>query len=172
MKSEPSYISETYLSMLISQYQGQGYSIFTLVGSLPNTEADQMALLVPEPSAEVIKASNRPKAVVEEEDEAKMLSKAMEMSMDNENDDFERILRESAMENDHNDKALNAAIASSMKEYEASDFEMRHSVHTPGATSVTPRVAPSGNGQSMDASDTSKLSAEELRKIRLAKYTF
>ncbi|XP_072031902.1 ataxin-3-like isoform X2 [Amphiura filiformis] len=43
----PELISDTYLSMFITQLQREGYSIFVIRGKLPDNEADQVLRLMP-----------------------------------------------------------------------------------------------------------------------------
>ncbi|ORX54463.1 Machado-joseph disease protein MJD [Hesseltinella vesiculosa] len=46
----PSYLSETYLGMLLQQIQSEGYSIFIVKGSLPGCSADERAVHMAPPS--------------------------------------------------------------------------------------------------------------------------
>lgn len=43
----PQLISDTYLSLFLAQLKNDGYSIFVVVGALPDCEADQVLLLKP-----------------------------------------------------------------------------------------------------------------------------
>ncbi|EDO27645.1 predicted protein, partial [Nematostella vectensis] len=45
LKTEPELVSETYLSMYLTQLQAEGYSIFVVHGKLPECEADQLLRL-------------------------------------------------------------------------------------------------------------------------------
>ncbi|XP_032220195.2 ataxin-3 isoform X1 [Nematostella vectensis] len=47
LKTEPELVSETYLSMYLTQLQAEGYSIFVVHGKLPECEADQLLRLCP-----------------------------------------------------------------------------------------------------------------------------
>ncbi|KAJ3402299.1 Ataxin-3, partial [Chytridiales sp. JEL 0842] len=40
MKPKPSYVTETYISLLLSQMESDGYSIFAVQGELPECEGD------------------------------------------------------------------------------------------------------------------------------------
>lgn len=45
--SKPELITETYLSLFLTQLQTEGYSIFVVKGNLPESEADQLLKLCP-----------------------------------------------------------------------------------------------------------------------------
>lgn len=45
--SGPELISDTYLAMFLAQLQQEGYSIFIIVGGLPDCEADELLKLMP-----------------------------------------------------------------------------------------------------------------------------
>ncbi|CAH3138848.1 unnamed protein product [Porites lobata] len=45
--AKPELISETYLSLYLKQLQTEGYSIFVIMGRLPESEADQLLKLCP-----------------------------------------------------------------------------------------------------------------------------
>lgn len=45
--SKPELITETYLSLFLTQLQTEGYSIFVVMGTLPESEADQLLKLCP-----------------------------------------------------------------------------------------------------------------------------
>ncbi|KAL9975901.1 hypothetical protein ACROYT_G013119 [Oculina patagonica] len=45
--SKPELITETYLSLFLTQLQTEGYSIFVVMGKLPESEADQLLKLCP-----------------------------------------------------------------------------------------------------------------------------
>ncbi|KAJ7384976.1 Ataxin-3 [Desmophyllum pertusum] len=45
--SKPELITETYLSLFLTQLQTEGYSIFVVMGKLPESEADQLLRLCP-----------------------------------------------------------------------------------------------------------------------------
>ncbi|KAI9144914.1 Josephin-domain-containing protein, partial [Paraphysoderma sedebokerense] len=47
-QSKPTWISETYLHMLLSQAQLDGYSIFIVRGILPPSSADEIAMTLPD----------------------------------------------------------------------------------------------------------------------------
>ncbi|SAL97801.1 hypothetical protein [Absidia glauca] len=46
----PTYLSETYLGLLLQQIQDEGYSIFVVRGTMPKCPADDKAALLPRPS--------------------------------------------------------------------------------------------------------------------------
>lgn len=47
IKSNPELISDTYLSLLLAQLQAEGYSIYVIVGTFPECEAEQLLRLCP-----------------------------------------------------------------------------------------------------------------------------
>ena len=47
--SEPAYVSETYLSILLAQMEQEGYSIFVVSEDIPLSDADSYCESVPEP---------------------------------------------------------------------------------------------------------------------------
>ncbi|KAL2914364.1 hypothetical protein HK105_206136 [Polyrhizophydium stewartii] len=57
---EPKYVSETFLGMLISQLESEGYSIYAVIGALPQCEADVLALQRPKPPADALPKSGKP----------------------------------------------------------------------------------------------------------------
>ncbi|KAI8343452.1 Josephin-domain-containing protein [Chlamydoabsidia padenii] len=48
----PTYLSETYLGLLLQQIQDEGYSIFVVRGSPPKCPADEKAAYLPRPSVQ------------------------------------------------------------------------------------------------------------------------
>jgi ataxin-3 len=56
MKAHPTYVTETYLSVLLAQMESDGYSIFAVIGDLPDCEAELYAMTTPEPTPEQIRA--------------------------------------------------------------------------------------------------------------------
>ncbi|KAI9490390.1 Josephin-domain-containing protein [Zychaea mexicana] len=46
----PTYLSETYLTMLLQQIQSENYSVFVIRGTLPETPADRLAITLPDPT--------------------------------------------------------------------------------------------------------------------------
>ncbi|KAI8093421.1 ataxin 3 variant ref [Halteromyces radiatus] len=51
-QNAPSYLSETYLGLLLQQIQNEGYSIFVVRGILPKCIADEKAAYLPRPSVQ------------------------------------------------------------------------------------------------------------------------
>ncbi|KAI9304823.1 Josephin-domain-containing protein [Cunninghamella echinulata] len=96
-QSSPTYLSETYLGLLLQQIKDEGYSIFVVRGNLPKCEADRKALVLPKPSLQEKKKGCTPfsgKAYrltdndstnnledYNEDDEEKQLAKAIEASL-------------------------------------------------------------------------------------------
>ncbi|CAO3613927.1 unnamed protein product [Cunninghamella blakesleeana] len=94
-QSSPTYLSETYLGLLLQQIQDEGYSIFVVRGTLPKCIADEKALLLPKPSLQEKKKGCIPfsgkayrltdasvhESFLEEQDEEKQLARAIEASL-------------------------------------------------------------------------------------------
>ncbi|KAJ3084012.1 Ataxin-3, partial [Quaeritorhiza haematococci] len=51
------YVSETYLGLLLAQLKNEGYSIFIVEGPLPASEADNEAMMSPQPPPEALPSS-------------------------------------------------------------------------------------------------------------------
>ncbi|ORZ17378.1 Josephin-domain-containing protein [Absidia repens] len=49
-QTAPTYLSETYLGLLLQQIQDEGYSIFVVRGTLPKCIADEKSIQLPRPS--------------------------------------------------------------------------------------------------------------------------
>ncbi|KAI8384786.1 Josephin-domain-containing protein [Radiomyces spectabilis] len=87
-QSAPSHISETYLGLLVQQFEMEGYSVFVVRGTLPNCIADQIA-----PTLSKITADSTPSGFSgkgysltdspndDVEDEEIQLAKAIEASL-------------------------------------------------------------------------------------------
>ncbi|KAG2224484.1 hypothetical protein INT45_010550 [Circinella minor] len=49
-QAQPTYLSETYLDMLLQQIQNEQYSVFVVRGKLPESRADRLAVTLPDPT--------------------------------------------------------------------------------------------------------------------------
>ncbi|KAI7860355.1 Josephin-domain-containing protein [Circinella umbellata] len=49
-QAQPTYLSETYLGMLLQQIQSEQYSVFVVRGKLPESRADRLAVTLPDPT--------------------------------------------------------------------------------------------------------------------------
>lgn len=134
------HVSATYLSLLLSQFQTEGYSIFVISGSLPTSSADTESELcpVPPPSALLIDRSNdikTPKKPRKDED------------------DFDRVLRESGEE--EGGESLKKAMEDSLREYERSDYAKTFEAPDVATQSSQAMVSFSGMGNTLGS--TSKV---------------
>ncbi|XP_020913568.1 ataxin-3 isoform X2 [Exaiptasia diaphana] len=66
LKTEPELISETYLSLFLTQVQAEGYSIFVVIGDLPPCEADQLLRFCP--AKPVKKPASKPAKGIQKSD--------------------------------------------------------------------------------------------------------
>ncbi|KAK2170640.1 hypothetical protein LSH36_1g01003 [Paralvinella palmiformis] len=140
----PELVSDTYLSLLLTQLQQEGYSIFVAVGQFPECEAEQILCVIP--------AVQKVKPPLLSETKEKILSGATNSSVQFDDADLKKALEESKRYIDENDESLKRAIALSMESM-AADF-----------TFAMPEVAP----QSTAKPSTEDLAADEIRDRRLA----
>lgn len=129
--SEPEYVSETYLTLLITQYENEGYSVFVIKGSLLESEADMQAKLMPMPSAESMLPKKKAKVIKNETsfvgNEDDEFEQAMAFSMGIEykktsKDQSKNIL-------DDLDEETRKAIEESMKEYDDTDKTLKSALN-------------------------------------------
>ncbi|KAH9519581.1 Ataxin-3 [Bulinus truncatus] len=104
--SGPELISNTYLSLFLTQLQQEGYSIFIVVGNLPECEADQLLRLVP--AVQNVK----PRLLNEKETE-----NVEGTDVDEEDRALKEALRVSKELIDNDDTALQKALQLSMEEF-------------------------------------------------------
>ncbi|KAI8378470.1 Josephin-domain-containing protein [Blakeslea trispora] len=107
MQQAPTHLSETYLSTMLAQIQAEGYSVFTIKGTLVSSKADRKAKILPKPSSQgqatqFISFSGKGHSLDSssntvdhgEEDEETMLSRAIEASLeDKAKNDMDEIRR-------------------------------------------------------------------------------
>ncbi|KAG9305805.1 hypothetical protein G9A89_001094 [Geosiphon pyriformis] len=77
----PEWISETYLGMLITQLENDGYSIFVVKGLLSSSQADVYAEEHPEPFPE--RKDKSPEPIEDDEYEDAMVAAAIAASLEN-----------------------------------------------------------------------------------------
>lgn len=116
--SEPEHVSELHLGLLLQQMQNDGYSVFVILGDLPDSPADQNAQIQPIPPPEALVKKRK---LSNSEDDFK---RAIAMSLgkdgvdDEATDDSElaMALKASLAETD-NDNSLAMAISMSLKDH-------------------------------------------------------
>lgn len=154
--SGPELISNTYLSLFLTQLQQEGYSIFIITGSLPSCEADQLLRLMP--AVQTVK----PRLLSEIKDKEKQPDPA--------DDEEDLVLREaleasrSMIESD--DSALQHALRMSLEGYESSSASFNNSLPQSSAEKV-PKHEKTEEQRSSE-NDAATPSKDELRQKRLA----
>ncbi|XP_062599167.1 ataxin-3-like [Saccostrea cucullata] len=136
----PELISDTYLSLFLTQLQQEGYSIFIVTGRLPECEADDILSLAP--AVQLLK----PRLI----NENQSISKSDAQTDDPE---LQRALMESRCEDEKDDKMLQRALQMSLEGYIIEDD------NTPG---------PSEEKLVTVSKDVKPPSQEEVRQKRLA----
>ncbi|XP_076463459.1 ataxin-3-like [Babylonia areolata] len=153
----PELISNTYLSLFLTQLQQEGYSLFVVVGELMESEADQLLRIIPavqpiKPSLITPEGHNRARGVVGSEGGVGVRREDEE---EGEDQYLQFALAESRQLVERDDTALQQALRDSMQGYiEDTISKGGETLHTgnPSASS-TPAIQPT---------------AEELRQKRLA----
>ena len=144
MNNNPKHISKTYLGMLLDQMETEGYSIFVAKGEIPETEADQIAKMIPVPPAEALK----PLPISDGDTD---LERALKLSRGDYGTDqdaeFQQALKASMDDVGADAKTMDMAIAASISNFSAGTSK----------NSSTPRKV-------------DDISAEEMRRRRLEKF--
>ncbi|XP_046582284.1 ataxin-3-like [Haliotis rubra] len=137
----PELISDTYLSLFLTQLQQEGYAIYIIVGKLPNSEADQLLKMIP--AVQPIKPT--------------LINEAAETSDQSGDGDMElqRAIEESRRLVENDDTMLQKALKMSMSGYIVDD-----------EVSVGPRLLSEQPGTSTAGAPNP--TQEELRQKRLA----
>lgn len=142
-----SHISTTYLELLLRQMISENYAVFIVTGSLPFTQADELAALCPMPSTEALKVPRSTKGFYSADDK-----------------ELERVIRES--EQDGDEGAMAKAIEQSLKDSEVtSDFIL--------SKGISQSVRAEGSNQqikSIQIKVMPLLDKEEVRKKRLERF--
>ncbi|CAL1536912.1 unnamed protein product [Lymnaea stagnalis] len=146
--SGPELISDTYLSLFLTQLQQEGYCIFIVVGNLPECEADQLLRLMPAVQTVKPRLVNEKDADIDDGAEVDEDDKA-----------FKEALRVSKELLDSDDTALQRALQMSMEGYMEEYSQLKLSTPTPTI---------SNHGASTSSSDDQPATQEELRRKRMA----
>jgi ataxin-3 len=109
VSKEPTYVTRTYLKMFLQQLQTEGYSIFLVMGDIPNSSVDQEAALMPVPQGPL-----RPNSTSNEDSK---LQKAIQMSL-GEDEELQTALRASMLDGDVDDESLRIAMQASLETFE------------------------------------------------------
>ncbi|KAK3093807.1 hypothetical protein FSP39_020462 [Pinctada imbricata] len=141
----PELISDTYLSLFLTQLQQEGYSIFIVTGRLPECEADEVLRLAP--AVQPVK----PRLINE--------NQAISQNEGQQDDEMQAVMEESRKLVDSDDKMLQRALQMSMEGY-VIEPDAETSANQP-SNSRTESTNPESSG-------ISQPTKEELRLKRLA----
>ncbi|KAJ3036360.1 hypothetical protein HDV00_002776 [Rhizophlyctis rosea] len=143
--SQPEYVSETFLGLLLAQLQNEGYSIFVVTGPIPQaTDADTYATLHPIPTpADLPVGPSKPRATTfsgsgnrlggDEEDDERELQKALAMSLGADvSSSSESLGSGSGWGRGESDATLAAALKASMEEGGVDDRSLREALRVSG----------------------------------------
>ncbi|KAL5008326.1 hypothetical protein ScPMuIL_013907 [Solemya velum] len=164
--SGPELVSDTYLSLLITQLQHEGYSIFISVGILPECEADQLLKLIP--AVQTIKPR-----LINEKSPSKSTDKASQPD-----EEIQKAMEESKNLLDTDDAMLQKTLQQSMEGYlqeEISRIEKATSTDTDQEhcscsykTEINMNNEPSANSHPHENESAQNPTAEQLRLKRQA----
>ncbi|XP_078675583.1 ataxin-3-like isoform X1 [Branchiostoma floridae x Branchiostoma belcheri] len=166
----PELISDTYLSLFLAQLQQEGYSIYSVRGTLPECEADGILRISPAVQLE------RPKLISEvnkqrEKDEGRLSDASTGGQSSQEDDpDLAEALRISRQENELDDKSLQEALRLSMQGYLESVPQQGqdHAPESSGASSSAPPSHPTQQPPSHPTKEPDPVDLDELRRRRQA----
>ncbi|KAA3672831.1 Ataxin-3 [Paragonimus westermani] len=166
LMSKPRLISTTYLTIYLAQLQQEGHSIFIVVGTLPNCEAEQVISLCPmsehselteDASLGIIEPSGE-----EELDPATQIALAVSKSeLDDESASLQRVLQSSIEEAQKSD--LERALELSTTDFHSSleKSELEEAIRLSLTTDISPTIPSSSVVSTLP-------SAEEIRQKRQA----
>lgn len=154
----PELISETYLALFLTQLQSEGYSIFIVIGPLPDCEADSVLKVAPvvqtSPARSARPLSNRSKTPPTE-------SSDMDLSM-------RAAIEASRNEIDDEDSSLQRAMEMSLRSapahpgFPASDAEMNENESLKRALALSLQASVGGSSSSTSVETYSGSSATSL----------
>lgn len=145
----PELVSDTYLSLLLTQLQQEGYSIFVAIGEFPECEADQILSVIP--------AVQKVKPPLLSETKDKTSVPATNSTAQFDDADLKKALEESKRYIEENDESLKRAIALSMESM-AADFSFAMAEVMPQSSTNPPP----------EENQPPTLTADEVRNKRLA----
>lgn len=111
----PQPISDTYLSLFLTQLQTEGYSIFVICGILPACDADDVLSRVRVP---ITGAPKVPPLKIKLDDEAKKTLQDLKSGKETEDPDLQIAIDESIQAIEERDEALRRTIAASLSTQE------------------------------------------------------
>lgn len=119
--SKPELISDTYLALFLAQLKNDGYSIFVVLGDLPECEADQLLRL--RPAQPTVKRPVAPPAVSEDDPD---LQTALQLSLSEESFSYNR---SESTEDRELQEALRLSMEAESNEEEDEDALLRKAIH-------------------------------------------
>ncbi|XP_074647980.1 ataxin-3-like isoform X2 [Tubulanus polymorphus] len=163
----PELVSDTHLKLLLAQLQQEGYSIFLIVGTLPECEADQLLMTmaaVPKVNPKLIHVAQQSSGTagqsagaVSQDD----LQRALRQSMEDD-DHLQEAMRVSMEEDSKQDKSLQSLLRLTADEAEEQELQRALQMSMEGFN-ATPIVNNSEELQPVNGP-----SLEDLREKRLA----
>ncbi|XP_066281157.1 ataxin-3-like isoform X2 [Branchiostoma lanceolatum] len=167
----PELISDTYLSLFLAQLQQEGYSIYSVRGTVPECEADGILRITPAVQLE------RPKLISEvnkqrEKDEGRSSDASTGGQSSQEDDpDLAEALRISRQENEMDDKSLQEALRLSMQGYLENNPQQGQD-HTPESSGAIGSVPPSHTTQQTPSHPTKAPDPVDLDELRRRRQAF
>ncbi|XP_041353044.1 ataxin-3-like [Gigantopelta aegis] len=125
--SGPELISNTYLSLFITQLQQEGYSIFIVLGELPDCDADQLLKLMP--AVQSVKPT--------------LITEVDESEMDDADPQIRALKEESRKYVEAEDASLQKALQLSMEGYYLDDEGMTSPLEAKAGSSSAVNCTPS-----------------------------
>lgn len=120
--SKPELISDTYLALFLAQLKNDGYSIFIVLGDLPECEADQLLKMHPVQST-VRRPPTQPS--ISSEDDAD-LQAALQLSLTEDNYVYNRT---DSTEDRELQKAVQLSLETGKREEEDDDALLKKAIH-------------------------------------------
>lgn len=192
----PELISETYLSLFLTQLQSEGYSIFIVIGSLPDCEADSVLRIAPAVQTSPVRSiraqsGTRKTPPIDSSDMDLTMRAALEASrneIDDEDSSLQRAMEMSLRsapghsvgpfnfeELDNEDESLKRALALSMESSAAVSAPAPASDSTSSVETSSSRTSVGASSSSSNSTASlsvvkppNSLSVEDMRRKRLA----
>lgn len=112
--SQPELISDTYLSLFLAQLRNDGYSIFVVIGELPDCDADRLLKINPAAST---RAVHHTTSIIQPQTDDPELQAALKLSLAQENSftestdyDLQQALKLSMQQSDENEDDEDALL--------------------------------------------------------------
>lgn len=119
--NKPELISDTYLALFLAQLKNDGYSIFVVLGDLPECEADQILKLHP---AQPVARRQHPQPSISEDDPD--LQTALQLSLSEESCSYNR---SESCEDRELQEAVRLSLQAESQEEEDDDALLKKAIH-------------------------------------------